>query len=150
MSTVKWKMQKKVENLYVNSGISHMWYHINVKFKNKDTNMVFKICIKQYISEQKPMLICFLSHISISVTTRKRNFRFRRPTSDDTKTLQVLSSTLRSSHRRHFIHISTNNALFIKMETRGKGEEWVQAFSEHDLHTQDGHGLRSLINAEND
>lgn len=52
-------MQKKVENLYVNSGISHMWYHINVKFKNKDTNMVFKICIKQYISEQKPMLICF-------------------------------------------------------------------------------------------
>lgn len=140
MSTVKWKMQKKGENLYVNSGISHMWYHINVKFKNKDTNMVFKICIKQYISEQKPMLI----------TTRKINFRFRRPTSDDTKTLQVLSSTLRSSHRRHFIHISTNNALFIKMETRGKGEEWVQAFSEHDLHTQDGHGLRSLINAEND
>lgn len=145
MLTVKWKMQKKVENLYVNSGISHMWYHINVKFKNKDTNMVFKICIKQYISEQKPMLI----------TTRKINFRFRRPTSDDTKTLQVfflqvLSSTLRSSHRRHFIHISTNNALFIKMETRGKGEEWVQAFSEHDLHTQDGHGLRSLINAEND
>lgn len=89
-----------------------------MKFKNKDTNMVFKICIKQYISEQKPMLI----------TTRKINFRFRRPTSDDTKTLQVfflqvLSSTLRSSHRRHFIHISTNNALFIKMETRGKGEE---------------------------
>lgn len=47
-------------------------------------------------------------------------------------------------------HFSTNNSLFMKMETRGKGEERVQAFSEHELHTQEEHGLRSLINAEND
>jgi len=46
--------------------------------------------------------------------------------------------------------ISTYNSLFMKMETRGQGEERVQAFSEHELHTQEGHGLRSLINAEND
>lgn len=46
--------------------------------------------------------------------------------------------------------ISTNNAQFMKMETRGKGEQHVQAFSKHELHTQEGHVLRSLINAEND
>lgn len=42
-------------------------------------------------------------------------------------------------------HFSTNNSLFMK-----RREERAQASSEHELHTQEEHGLRSLINAEND
>ncbi len=57
---------------------------------------------------------------------------------------------LKSINLSIYLIMHIYNALFIKMETRGKGEKCVQAFSEHDLHTQEGHGLRSLINAEND